>query len=106
MQTTKLGNLDLHNIFQKYVLHSKSILALNISLDGVINQEIHNRKVQIRSSKYPPTFDIDVIIDDSEGVKIEGKKHNFNAIVVHPNNINWVEDLKMQLLKIHSLLKQ
>lgn len=78
----------------------------NIWLDGVVNQEVHNRKVKIRSSKYPPTFDIDVIIDDSEGVKIESERHNFNAIWIQPNNINWVEDLKVQLLELHNLRKQ
>ncbi len=78
----------------------------NISLNGVINQEIHNKKVKIRSSKHPPSFDIDVIIDNSEGVKIEGERYNFNAIWVQPNNGKWVEDLKMKLLELHNLRKQ
>lgn len=75
----------------------------NITLNGVVNQEIHNRKVKIRSSKHPPTFGLDVIIDDSQGVKKESEKYNFNAICIQPNNTNWVEELKIQLSEICSL---
>ncbi len=71
-----------------------------IGLNGVVNQEIHNKKANANSSKYPPSFGIDVIVDDSEGVKIEGKKYNFNAIWIQPDNINWVADIKSQLLSL------
>ena len=72
----------------------------NIQLNGVINQEIHSREVKVRSSKHPPTFGLDVIIDDSEGVKIEGERFNFEAIWIKPDNENWVQELKSQLTEI------
>jgi len=64
-----------------------------IRLDGVVNQAIHNQKVNIRVTKYPPQFGIDVLIDDSEGVAMEGKKHHFEVIVIAPDNERWVEKL-------------
>lgn len=74
----------------------------NIQLDGVINQKTHNKRVKINSSKYPPTFDLDVIIDDSEGVKIESERYHFQAIQIKPENINWTEEIKIGLLKLQS----
>jgi hypothetical protein len=78
----------------------------NISLNGVINQTIHNQKVTVRSSKHLPTFGLDLIIDDSQGVKIESEKYNFQAIVLHPKDTNWVANLKSQFLTLDSLHKQ
>lgn len=72
----------------------------SIYLDGVINQDIHFKKVQLNCSKYPPCFGIHVIIDDSEGVKIESEIHHFNAIWLKPTNHDWVKDLKIALLAI------
>jgi hypothetical protein len=74
----------------------------NIRLDGVINQETHSKEVKIRSSKHPPTFGLDIIIDDSEGVKIEGERFNFEVIWLKPDNENWVQELKIQLTGIKS----
>ncbi len=85
-------------------LYIKQIFWLyDIKLSGVVNQDIHNRNVRVRSSKYPPTFGINVVIDDSEGVKMEGEKYNFNVICIQPNNINWVKELKFELIKLHNI---
>ncbi len=65
-----------------------------IRLKGVVNQQIHSNLMKGRSesySKYPPAFDIDLLIDDAEGVKLEGEKGGFNVIWVKPNDMNWVE---------------
>ncbi len=51
-----------------------------IKLDGVVNQSIHTKKVTVRSTKYPLVFGIDILIDDSEGVRLEGEKYNFKTI--------------------------
>ena len=75
-----------------------------IHLDGFINQTIHNENVKIRSSKHPPTFGIDVIIDDSEGLAIEGKRYGFTVIVIDPNNRTWVTYLQEKLIKAKTRL--
>lgn len=69
----------------------------NIHLNGIVNQQIHNKKVKVESSKYPPNFGIDVIVDDSEGVKIEGERYNFETIWVKSENENWVAEVKIKL---------
>lgn len=55
-------------------------LTYGIKLDFIINEK-RNKSAQkragITSSKYPPAFDIDLHIDDSKGVEIEGEKLNF-----------------------------
>ncbi len=68
-----------------------------ISLNGVVNQERHNKEVKAKSSKHPPTFGIDWLIDDSKGVEIEGKRYGFNVIQIEPNDVNWVETIKSNL---------
>ncbi len=74
----------------------------NIHLNGIVNQQIHNKKVKIASSKYPPSFGIDVIIDDSEGVKIEGERYNFETIWVKSEDENWVDEIKLKLNNLNN----
>ena len=67
-----------------------------IRVDGVINDERHRRKLAGRRfsrlpSKYPPAFDIDLHVDDSEGVLREGQEHGFRVVVVSPTDERWVE---------------
>lgn len=61
-----------------------------ITLDGVVNQQIHNKIVQKSVSKYPPAFDISVLVDNSEGVKMEGEKYGFEVIWLPPSDLNWI----------------
>ena len=68
--------------------------AVGIHLNGVINQRIHDdalRHQSIRSSKYPPAFGIDVLVDDSEGVRLEGERHGFAVLVLQPEEPAWHE---------------
>jgi hypothetical protein len=71
-----------------------------IRLKGIVNQKIHSSIMKGRSesySKYPPAFDIDLLVDDAEGVKLEGEKGGFNVIWVKPNDINWVEKVLKEI---------
>ena len=65
-----------------------------IRLDGVINQQRHEREVRVRCSKHPPTFGIDLLLDDSAGVGWEGEQHGFRVLVVDPKDEHWVEKVK------------
>ncbi|WP_022822494.1 hypothetical protein [Hymenobacter norwichensis] len=60
-----------------------------IKLGGVVNQQRHDREVTPRCTKHPPTFGIDLLIDDSEGVRLEGEKFNFKTVVIQPQNTEW-----------------
>jgi len=66
-----------------------------IKLDKVINQQVHNQVVRMpaKPSKYPPAFKIDLHIDDSKGVEMEGEKYNFRTIIVNENNPNWAAEI-------------
>jgi hypothetical protein len=65
-----------------------------IKLDGVINQKKHSESVKNGASKYPPQYGIDYLVDDSKGVKIEGDRYGFNVILVEPEDIKWVYEIK------------
>jgi hypothetical protein len=67
-----------------------------IPLEGVVNQYRHERVIQRSAdlayhcpSKYPPAFGIDLHVDDSEGVALEGKQHHFRVLVVSPDDPDW-----------------
>lgn len=66
-----------------------------IRLDKVINQQVHNQFVRIPSkpSKYPPAFNIDLHIDDSKGVEMEGNHFNFRTVIISEDNLNWTNDV-------------
>ena len=68
-----------------------------IRLDGVVNQQRHNREVRARCTKHPPSFGIDLLIDDSEGVRIEGERHGFRVLVVRPEDERWMEKVQAAL---------
>lgn len=68
-----------------------------IWLDGVVNQQLHDCKVRARCTKHPPSFGIDLLIDDSEGVRIEGERHGFRVLVVAPEDIQWINKVKEAL---------
>ncbi|NQD57776.1 hypothetical protein HP546_20795, partial [Pseudomonas sp. CM25] len=42
-------------------------------------------------SKLPSAFDIDLHVDDSEGVRLEGVDHGFRVVVVCPKDENWAQ---------------
>ena len=72
------------------------LLLYGIRVDGVVNSVLHNRALTVHGlsnapSKYPPAFDIDLHVDDSEGVQIEGNDHGFRVVVVHPEDERWAQ---------------
>jgi hypothetical protein len=67
-----------------------------VLIDGIINFSVHNETPHaVRSlptpSKYPPTFGIDLHVDDLEGVHMEGLRHGFSVLVIHPSDADWCE---------------
>lgn len=69
-------------------------------MDTAINQQRHDsqlRENKIRASKFPPAFDIDVHIDDSPGVRIEGERFNFKTIIVDEHDKDWGQTILKSL---------
>src|SRR5262245_2237484 len=69
--------------------------SFGIPIYGVVNQNRHERVVKRSGypfyppSKYPPAFGIDLHVDDSDGVAMEGKQFGFNVVVVSPEDLEW-----------------
>lgn len=64
--------------------------SIGIPVEGVINRTLHERAVGLRGpSKYPPAFRIDLHIDDSLGVAMEGADHQFAVLVISPEDPDW-----------------
>jgi FMN phosphatase YigB (HAD superfamily) len=62
----------------------------------VINQDTHDRYLRRTRNDYPPSknpraFGIDLHVDDSEGVRMEGRQHGLRVIVVSPDDTAWVD---------------
>ena len=65
-----------------------------IRLDGVVNQPRHQREARARCSKHPPSFGIDLLIDDAPGVQVEAERHGFRMLLLAPDNAGWVQQVK------------
>jgi hypothetical protein len=70
------------------------LLLYGIRVDGVVNSALHSRALTAHGllnspSKFPPAFDIDLHVDDSEGVRLEGHDHGFRVVVVKPEDESW-----------------
>lgn len=66
--------------------------SMGIPLEGVVNQDRHFKVVGMRGpSKLPSAFGIDLHIDDSEGVGMEGRQHGFEVLVISPDDPEWVK---------------
>lgn len=75
-----------------------------IHIKEIINQEVHNKYFQKHKnyphpSKNPKIFDIDLHIDDSEGVKLEAERYNFNVVIISPIDSNWSQKVIDAVLK-------
>ena len=64
--------------------------AFGVRLDGIVNQARHGALApRPVSSKYPPAFGIDLLVDDSEGVALEGRLHAFTVLHVLEHDTAW-----------------
>ncbi|MFJ4156656.1 hypothetical protein ACIPZF_17885 [Pseudomonas sp. NPDC089752] len=75
------------------------LLLYGIHVDGVVNSDRHQQALNKRGlvnspSKLPSAFDIDLHVDDSEGVRLEGQDHGFRVVVVCPKDDNWAQSVK------------
>lgn len=77
----------------------KTFLLYGVKVDFVINQQKHMRQ-SFSASKYPPAFDIDLHIDDSEGVRIESEKFGFRTMIVSEDQEKWAETIIAEIEKI------
>ncbi|MGI4867662.1 MAG: hypothetical protein ACRYFZ_27335 [Janthinobacterium lividum] len=47
--------------------------------------------------KYPPQFGIDLLVDSSEGMRLEAEHYGFKMLVVSPTDSEWAAKVKARL---------
>ncbi|WP_054894157.1 MULTISPECIES: haloacid dehalogenase-like hydrolase [unclassified Pseudomonas] len=85
------------------------LLLYGIRVDGVVNSDRHQHVLNVNGlqnppSKFPPAFDIDLHVDDSEGVRIEGDDHGFRVVVVCPKDKNWAQKVMDAAVEVQATL--
>jgi hypothetical protein len=86
--------------FRRPFVIRMSFLTYGIRLHQIINQSRHDNVMKDKKnlcSKYPPAFDIDVHIDDSPGVGLEGERFKFRTIIVSEKNLDWASEIRSHL---------
>jgi hypothetical protein len=72
-----------------------------VSLNGVINYKVHSRKVKgtfyQKFTKAPAFFKMDLLIDDSQGVKMECNQQGCRSLILDPADDNWTQTVKNAL---------
>ncbi len=74
-----------------------------VKLSGVINQDEHDRlRKELRlnnfPTKYPSKFGIDLHVDNSKGVVLEGQRFGFKVLRIDEEGENWCETVKAGVL--------
>lgn len=85
------------------------LLLYGIHVDGVVNSVRHGHALTARGlsnapSKLPTAFDIDLHVDDSEGVQIEGYDHGFRVVVVRPDDEQWAQKVLEAVARVQAQL--
>lgn len=86
------------------------LMLYGIHVDGVVNSVRHSEALAERGlvnspSKLPSAFDIDLHVDDSEGVRLEGHDHGFRVVVVRPDDENWAQQVLQAVGKVQAQLQ-
>ena len=118
LETLRIGTVELIRALQgkghKIYIYTTSFRSpikiwwtfflYGIKLDRIINQEVHERTLREKArdySKYPPIFNIDIHVDDSKGLEIEGNRHNFKTIIVTEADSAWTDSV-LTKIELHS----
>jgi len=85
------------------------LILHGIRVDGIINDERHHHTARLLGerrwpSKYPPAFGIDLHVDDSEGVAMEGATHGFRVVHVAPDDLDWATKVLTAVASTHATL--
>lgn len=85
------------------------LMLYGIRVDGVVNSVRHSHALTVHGllnapSKFPPAFDIDLHVDDSEGVQSEGVDHGFRVVVVRPDDKQWARQVLEAVAQVQAQL--
>ncbi len=116
-ESIRLGTIDLFNELEGrghevwiYTTSFRSPLNLRRTFKAhglnpttIINEKINKQKLKkhnCSASKNPKLFGIDIHIDDSRGVEIEGFQYGFATIIIGISDDNWVSVVSDGVRKI------
>jgi hypothetical protein len=71
--------------------------TFGVQLDGIVNSARHSAVMAqhaIGCSKYPPAFGIDLLVDDAEGVSMEGERFGFSVLRLFGDDASWCAAVK------------
>jgi hypothetical protein len=76
-----------------------------IRVSEVVNKKIHDQYVRLKNghnhpSKNPKLFGIDLHIDDSLGVQMEGDIYGFRVLVINPIDEAWVDKVIQEVNRL------
>jgi hypothetical protein len=79
--------------------------SYGIRVAYVVNQDVHDRHLRRSPRDYPPSknpraFGIDLHVDDSDGVQMEGEQHGFRVVVIAPQDEAWTEKVLAAVEKL------
>lgn len=69
-------------------------------IGGMINGDRHRKRMAALGesyktcTKYPPAFEIDLLVDDSEGVAAESRCYGFEVLRVQPEDECWADAVR------------
>ncbi len=76
-------------------------LSYGIWPSKIINKNVHDLvlgKDRSMASKLPNRFNIDLHIDDSEGVRMEGIKFGYKTLIIQTSDKDWTEKVLATLV--------
>ena len=79
--------------------------SFGVRLEGIVNQARHQTVLADRNlacSKYPPAFGIDLLVDDAEGVELEGQRLGFSVLRITEDDESWCSRVASAMTEIES----
>lgn len=87
----------------------KTFKAHGLNPSKIINQKINQKQLKIHNcsaSKNPKLFGIDLHIDDSKGVEIEGEKYGFQTLIIETTDKEWTSNILKRIDAIEMNLER
>jgi len=82
-------------------------LSYGIWINRVINKTVHDKvtgEAGADASKLPVAFNIDLHVDDSPGVAMEGERFNFRTVIIGEKDKEWTQKI-LKAIKIMTNVK-
>jgi len=79
--------------------------SFGVRLEGIVNQVRHQTALadlDIDCSKYPPAFGIDLLVDDAEGVELEGERLGFSVLRIKEDDDAWCSRVYLAVIEFES----